>query len=81
MQEPNELCHCITWFVLLPGASRFGGAAVMNLGQAYAKSSSYVESMPRIILPIFSLYLHSRDTHDVPCNACQHMRSDWSSQV
>ena len=24
----------ITWLVLLLGASRFGGAAVMNLGQA-----------------------------------------------
>ena len=69
MQEPSGLCYCITWFVLLPGASRFGGAAVMNLGQAYAKSSSYVESIPRIILPIFSLYLHSHDAHDVPSNA------------
>ena len=66
---PQGVCHWVTWLVLLPGASRFGGAAVMNLGQAYAKSSSYVESMPRIILPIFSLYLHSHGVHDVPSNA------------
>ena len=45
------------WLVLAVGASRLGGAAVMNLGHAYANSSSYALSTPRTMRPIFSPYL------------------------
>ena len=52
----------------------------MNLGHAYAKSSSYVESMPRIILPIFSLYLHNHCVHRMPGNAHASMNASNGSR-
>lgn len=55
----------LTWLVFMEGASRVGGEGVMNLGQAYAKSSSKAFSPPRSIFCIFSLCLHCQTlTHN-----------------
>ena len=49
-----------TWLVFIEGASRLGGAGVINLGQAYWKSSSYADSPPLVIFCILSPCLWTR---------------------
>lgn len=53
--NPAQSCRGPTcWLVLTEGLSYAGGAAVMNLGQAYEKSSSNTGISERAMRLIFS---------------------------